>query len=271
MFNLYDSCVTIREKVGRTFVFFFSLVVFPFPIFGQNAVATASPGAPQSSGQTLDAITVVGQLNEARDQIVPYLGATKYSIGQTQIQTQYQGDNASFNTVIFRAPGVSQDSFGQLHVRDEHANLQFRIDDVLIPEGITGFGQEIDTRLVDNVDLITGSLPAQFGFRTTGIIDIHTKQGVDLNGGDISYYGGSHETISPSFQVGGSEGRFSFYGLGSYDQNDLGIENPTGGYHAIHDYTEQYKGFAELSYLIDDSSRISLLMSGTHSDFQIPP
>src|SRR3981081_690560 len=175
MFNLYDSCVTIREKVGRTFVFFVSLVVLPFAIFGQSAVPTASPEASQSSGQTLDAVTVVGKLNEARDQIVPYLGATKYSIGQTQIQTQSQGDNASFNQVILRAPGVSQDSFGQLHVRDEHANLQFRIDDVLIPEGITGFGQEIDTRLVDNVNLITGSLPAQFGFPPPGSYDLHTR------------------------------------------------------------------------------------------------
>jgi hypothetical protein len=99
--------------------------------------------------------------NEIRDQIVSYLGATKYSIGQTQIQAQSQGDNASLNQVMLRAPGVSQDSFGQLHVRDEHANLQFRIDDVLISERITGFGQEIDTRLVDNVNLITGSLPAR--------------------------------------------------------------------------------------------------------------
>src|ERR1700726_3969839 len=235
----------------------------------QNQATTASGQASQS-GTELNQVIVVGQLDQARDQIVPYLGATKYSIGQQQIQTQSQGESASFNQVILRAPGVAQDSYGQLYVRDEHANLQFRIDDVLIPEGITGFGQEISTHLVKSVDLITGSLPAQFGFRTSGIIDIHTKDGVDLNGGDVSYYGGSHQTISPSFQVGGSEGRVSFYALGSYDQNDLGIENPTGGYHAIHDYTEQYKGFAEVSYLIDDSSRISLLLSGTYSDFQIP-
>jgi hypothetical protein len=232
--------------------------------------ASPAPGGPNPSSTELNPVVVIGQLDQARDQIVPYLGATKYSIGQQQIQTQSQGANAPFNQVILRAPGVAQDSYGQLHVRDEHANLQFRIDDVLIPEGITGFGQEIDTHLVKSVDLITGSLPAQFGFRTSGIIDIHTKDGVDLNGGDVSYYGGSHQTISPSFQVGGSEGRVSFYGLGSYDQNDLGIENPTGGYHAIHDYTEQYKGFAEVSYLIDDSSRLSLLLSGTYSDFQIP-
>ena len=237
-----------------------------------SSTTSASPGqgTQNSSSTELSPVVVTGQLDTARDQIVPYLGATKYTIPQEQIQNESQGSNAPFNHVILQAPGVAQDSYGQLHVRDEHANLQFRIDDVLIPEGITGFGQEIDTHWVKSVDLITGSLPAQFGFRTSGIIDIHTKAGTDLNGGDVSYYGGSHDTIFPSFQAGGSEGRFSYYVLGSYKQDNLGIENPTGGYNAIHDWTEQYKGFADLSYLIDDSSRVSLILSGTYSDFQIP-
>jgi outer membrane receptor protein involved in Fe transport len=240
----------------------------------QNAesqpAASAAQRGQNASSTELNRVVVTGQLDTARDEIVPYLGATKYNIGQQQIQNESQGSNAPFNKVILQAPGVAQDSYGQLHVRDEHANLQFRIDDVLIPEGITGFGQEIDTHLVKSVDLITGSLPAQFGFRTSGIIDIHTKAGVTLNGGDLSYYGGSNETLFPSFQIGGSEGRLSYYVLGSYKQDNLGIENPTGGYNAIHDWTEQYKGFANISYLIDDSSRISLLLSGTYSDFQIP-
>jgi outer membrane receptor protein involved in Fe transport len=242
----------------------------------QAQSAQSQPAAsPTQNGQNpspieLNPVVVIGQLDQTRDQIVPYLGATKYSIGPEQIESQSQGASAPFNQVILRAPGVAQDSYGQLHVRDEHANLQFRIDDVLIPEGITGFGQEIDARWVKSVDLITGSLPAEFGFRTSGIIDIHTKAGSDLNGGEVSYYGGSDDTIAPSFQVGGSEGRFNYYVLGSYKQDNLGIENPTGGNFAIHDWTQQYKGFADFSYIIDDSSRITLLLSGTYSDFQIP-
>jgi outer membrane receptor protein involved in Fe transport len=235
-----------------------------------QSATNAAPGAPTASSTELSQVVVVGQLDTVRDEIVPSLGATKYTIGHTQIENESEGSSAPFNKVILQAPGVAQDSYGQLHVRDEHANLQFRIDDVLIPEGITGFGQEIDTHLVKSVDLITGSLPAQFGFRTSGIIDIHTKAGVTLNGGDLSFYGGSNATIFPSFQFGGSDGRLSYYVLGSYKQDNLGIENPTGGYHAIHDWTEQYKGFANVSYLIDDSSRISLLLSGTYSDFQVP-
>ena len=106
----------------------------------------SAAGGQNASSTELSQVVVVGQLDTVRDEIVPSLGATKYTIRQPQLQNEAQGSNAPFNKVILQAPGVAQDSYGQLHVRDEHANLQFRIDDVLIPEGITGFGQEIDTR-----------------------------------------------------------------------------------------------------------------------------
>ena len=131
-----------------------------------------------------------------------------------QIQLQSQGENAAFNQILLRAPGVAQDSFGQLHVRGEHANLQYRINDVLLPEGITGFGEELDTRFVDRVSLIDGALPAQYGFKTAGIVDIHTKSGVFEPGGDVSFYGGSFDTYRPSIEYGGSSGKLDYYFTG---------------------------------------------------------
>src|SRR5215471_10127881 len=82
-----------------------------------------------------------------------------------------------------RPPGVVQNSFGQLHVRNDHANLQFRINGVELPEGINVFGQSLQTRLANSVALITGSLPAQYGLRTAGVIDITTKTGTLAPGG----------------------------------------------------------------------------------------
>ena len=78
---------------------------------------------------------------------------------------------------------------------------------MLLPEGITGFGLELDPRFVESMQLITGSLPAQYGFRTAGVVDIHTKSGAFENGGEVDMYGGSYDTISPSFEYGGSQGK----------------------------------------------------------------
>src|SRR6266487_2655648 len=144
---------------------------------GQDAApASASPSA--SPAGTAEAERVVVQSQEfdiSREQIVPSLGATRYTVGPDRLDSQAQGESAPFNQTLLRFPGVAQDSFGQLHVRGEHANLQYRIDDVLLPESIPGFGQVPGTRFADSVSLITGGVPAQFGFRNTGVIDIHTK------------------------------------------------------------------------------------------------
>jgi outer membrane receptor protein involved in Fe transport len=239
-----------------------------------NAVSAAS--ADESGGSTnvtqLGNITVIGRLNQAREQIVPSIGATVYALNQTQIKAQSQGANAPFNELILRAPGVAQDSAvnGDLHVRGEHANLQYRINDVLLPEGITGFGLELDPRFVDSMQLITGSLPAEYGFRTAGVVDIHTRTGAFEPGGVFDLYGGSYDTFRPSFDFGGRQGNWDYFVDGIYDRNNLGIENPTPSKNAIHDQTEQYKAFVYASRILSDTSRISLMGGADYSDFQVP-
>jgi outer membrane receptor protein involved in Fe transport len=223
-----------------------------------------------TSSSLLPEVEVVESLDQARNSIVPSLGATSYSIPASQIQVQSQGDNAPINQTILRAPGVAQDSFGQLHVRGEHNNLQFRIDGILLPEGITGFGAELDSRFISNVQLIDGALPAQFGFKTAGIVDIQTKDGGEAPGGSVSMYGGGNSHIEPSLQYGGAQGPWTWYAEGGYLHDTLGIENPTARPEAIHDQTNQYRGFGYLSYIIDDTSRISFFGGTSYQDYQIP-
>src|SRR5450631_3655972 len=236
----------------------------------QDAVRPMASPTPAVTAE-IDRVVVQSQeLDISREQIVPSLGATRYTVGPDRLDSQAQGENAPFNQTILRFPGVAQDSFGQLHVRGEHANLQYRIDDVLLPESIPGFGQELETRFADNISLITGALPAQFGFRTTGVIDIHTKSGAAFQQSEASVYVGSFGTIKPSFEFGNVSGKLSSYVSTSYLHSGIGIENPTGSSNPIHDNTDQDKLFGYFSYIFDETSRLTLLLSGNHSDFQIP-
>jgi hypothetical protein len=236
----------------------------------QDAVSASPSPSPATTAEAERVVVASQDLDVSREQIVPSLGATRYTVGPDRLDSQAQGENAPFNQTILRFPGVAQDSFGQLHVRGEHANLQYRIDDVLLPESIPGFGQELETRFADNISLMTGALPAQFGFRTTGVIDIHTKSGALFQQGEASIYGGSFNTIMPSFEYGTVTGKLSSYVSVSYMHNGIGIENPTSSSDPIHDDTDQYKLFGYFSYIFDETSRLVLLISGNHSDFQIP-
>src|SRR6266853_233643 len=239
---------------------------------GQDAASvSASPSPSPAATEEMERVLVQSEeMDVTRESIVPSLGATRYTVGPDRLNSQAEGENAPFNQTMLRFPGVAQDSFGQLHVRGEHANLQYRIDDVLLPESIPGFGQELETRFADNISLITGALPAQFGFRTTGVLDIHTKNGAAFQQGEASVYVGSFDTIKPSFEYGSVVGKLSSYISTSYLHSGIGIENPTRSSNPIHDNTDQYKLFGYFSYIFDETSRLTLLMSGNHSDFQIP-
>src|ERR1700690_2659451 len=165
-----------------------------------NVVASGSPANAVASGGSknvtqLGNVTVVGKLDQARNQILPDLGASAYTISKDQIAALSQGGNAPMSEVILRAPGVAQDNeaSGNLHVRGEHANLQYRVNNVLLPEGISGFGLELNPHFIESMQLVTGSLPAQYGFRTAGVVDIQTKSGAPDQGGGFSVYGGSYD------------------------------------------------------------------------------
>ena len=58
----------------------------------------------------LSTVTVESQLNQTRSSILTSGGATSYAISSESILNSSQGDNASFNQVLLRAPGVAEDS-----------------------------------------------------------------------------------------------------------------------------------------------------------------
>lgn len=179
----------------------------------------ASAGAPA----TLETAQVTAALDRARNALSPDTGTSQTVFDRKSIQQLPQGDNTPLNQVILQAPGVVQDSFGQLHVRGDHANLQYRIDGIIIPESISGFGQTLDTRFIDSLKFLTGALPAQYGYRTAGVVDITTKSAAQLgNGGSVGMYGGSFGTFETSFEAHGSEGRWSYYLTANYLQSDIG-------------------------------------------------
>ena len=238
---------------------------------GAAAAALAAVTALPAHADTVETVVVTAaRLNEARVGIQPQTGASTYTIGAAAIDAEPGGDNSLLNQVVLQAPGVAQDSFGQLHVRGEHNGLQYRLNGIIIPEGISVFGQTLDPRFIGSLKLITGALPAEYGLRTGGVIDVETKTGMMEPGGDISIYGGSHGEIDPSVDYGGSAGSLNYFVSGDYLTDTLGIESPDGSADPLHDRTKQWHGFAFAQDILDDESSVSAILSTSNDMFQIP-
>jgi outer membrane receptor protein involved in Fe transport len=261
--------MTLRAKLLSSGAMALGLLTAGGALAQTAAAQTPAQTPPAPKGAVSEVVVTAQRLNAARDSIQPQIGASTYSLTSQSIQALPGGENLQLNQVILQAPGVVQDSYGQLHIRGEHNGLQFRLDGVILPEGLSVFSQALSPRLAQNVELITGALPAEYGLRTAGIIDITSKTGL-ANGGSVSVYGGSHGDFEPTIEYGGGSGAFSYYLSGGYKQNDLGIEAPDTRSDPLHDHTEQFQGFAYLQYTLNTDSRLSLILGESDDRFQIP-
>jgi outer membrane receptor protein involved in Fe transport len=230
----------------------------------------AGAGAPTPAEAALD--RKMQGFDQSRDHLEPKLGATSTTIDRAAIVSMPQGDNTPVDKLVLQFPGVNYDSAASnpnFHVRGEYNNVQTRINGLVLPEGVSGLGPVIDTNFIGSISLLTGTLPAQYGLRTAGVLDI-TSRAFSTPGGSVSIYGGSQSTITPSFDYGGSVGDTQYFFSGRGNWNKLGIENPTSSINAIHDQTDQGKFFAYVSTLLNDSSRLSVISGASYSTFQIP-
>jgi outer membrane receptor protein involved in Fe transport len=237
----------------------------------QGAPPKAAPPPPSSTaaGSVSEVVVTAQRLNQAREAIQPQIGASTYTLTDKSIQSMPGGEDVQLNQVILQAPGVSEDSYGQVHVRGEHNGLQYRLDGVILPEGLSVFSQSLDPQIIKSVSLITGSLPAEYGLRTGGVIDITTKSGLS-NGGSVSLYGGQRDEIEGSLNYHGSAGTWTYFVNATYLRNDLGIESPDDSADPLHDKTSQLHVFAYAEDILSENSRIAVFVGSSDQRFQIP-
>jgi len=244
-----------------------------WPLAAALAVLAAQTSQAQvaDTGGTLPMITITAQhLNEERSRIETQTGASTYTFNSQDIEGSPGGDNVQLNQVMLQVPDAAQDSFGQLHIRGDHNGLQFRLNGVILPDGISFFGQTLPPRMIEQMKLITGSLPAEYGLRSAGIIDLTTKSGALEPGGEVSLYGGSHNSLEPSMYYGASSGSNTYFITGDMIRNDLGIESPDGSATPLHDATRQFHGFGYFEHIFDDSNRLALVAGSSDDHFEIP-
>lgn len=236
--------------------------------------ATLNLFVASAFAQELNYEVTAKKLDKSRSNLSPKTYGTSFNFERENIDNLPQGQASSLNQILLRAPGVTQDSFGQVHIRNDHSNIQYRINDVIIPEGINGFGQVLDARFIDSASLLTGAMPAQYGYRTAGVVEIKTKDSVskeNLQSGaysELQY--GSNRTAGINQQLSGSKDGLNYFVSGSYLQNSRGIESPTSARKSIHNETKQDKLFGYFSYLLSAKTRLSVILANATNRYQIP-
>lgn len=195
-----------------------------------------------------------------------------YSLSRKEIEILPRGNNNTMSDVLLTVPSVAYGALGQMHIRQDHANQQFRIDGVPIPEGVSStFTDVISPRMWERADIILGGMEAQYGNKAAVLVDITSKSGTHPSFGSAQIFGGSNHTINPSFEYGGTIGeKFRYYALNSYTATNRGIEPPTLGHSVFHDQSERNQTYLRGDYQHDNHNSLSWVFINAVAKYQIP-
>jgi outer membrane cobalamin receptor len=205
------------------------------------------------------------RLDTARTQIDAGLGATVYSLTNETIENRPGGETGSISEVLSQTPGVTL-SGNQLNVRGSRAN-QVRINNVIVPEAISDPADHLSSRLAETSRLITGTLPAQFGFAPAGVISITTKNGLYQHGGQAELFAGTDGMAEPAVEWAGSLQRTSLFASGSLEHDHSTLADAEGI--TARDRRSEVEGLGFADHVIDENNRMSVIFGGSRERHKI--
>ena len=195
-----------------------------------------------------------------------------YQLSRKEIEALPRGNNNDVYDVLLTVPSVVYGALKQTHIRQDHANQQFRIDGIPIPDTVTGaFADIVPPRAWERADIILGGMEAQYGNKTALVLDITSKSGTSPGSGSAQVFGGSNQTVNPSFEYGGTIGeKVRFYLLNSYVTTNRGLEPPTLGKTNDHNQSEKNNTYLRGDYQHDNHNNFSWIFLSSVAKYQIP-
>jgi hypothetical protein len=173
--------------------------------------------------------------------------------------------------VTLSSPGIAADSNGLFHGLGDHAENSFSVDGQPITDQQSKvFSNQIPLDSVESLEVISGAPPAEFGDKTSVVINVTTRSGQGLTSpkGSITTSYGSFgtEDLAINFGYGGKNwGNFiSASGLNSgrfLDPPEFAV---------MHDKGNEENVFDRVDYQISTGDSIHLNLGFTRSWFQTP-
>ena len=190
------------------------------------------------------------------------------AINKLPLESQSSGLSS---IVTLSSPGVAADSNGQIHGLGDHASNTFAIDGQQISDQQSKvFSNQLPSNAVQSLEVISGAPPAEYGGKTSVVIDVTTRSGQGIN--------------TPTGSITSSYGTFGS-GAGSVDLsyggdkwgNFIEVDGLNTGrfldppeFAVFHDKGNEFNIFDRIDRNITDKDALRLNLSFTRSWFQTP-
>jgi hypothetical protein len=189
-------------------------------------------------------------------------------IERLPIETSSGGLN---QVVMLASPGVVADSNGFFHPIGDHAQTQFSIDNQPITDQQSRlYSNQIPQDAVQSLEVITGVAPAEYGDKSSLVVHIVTKSGLDQPKptGSASFGYGSFSSPTGELNVGaGSHKMGNFLSVSSL-KTDRFLDPPE--FTALHGTGHNVSVFDRVDFHPGDLDTLHLNLQYANSSFDVP-
>lgn len=187
-----------------------------------------------------------------------------------QIPLESQSSGLS-SLVTLTTPGVAADSNGLFHGLGDHAENSFSVDGQPITDQQSKvFSNQLPDNAVQSMDVIEGAPPAEYGDKTSLVIQVTTRsgQGVTRPTGSIYASYGSFGTSTAGFDVG--YGKQNWGNFLSVDGQNSGRFLDSPEFVTFHDHGNEENFFDRVDYTMNAANSLHVNLNYSRSWFQTP-
>src|SRR5204862_5287350 len=146
----------------------------------------------------------------------------------TRLPVRSVGSGLS-DVVTLAAPGVVADSNGFFHPLGDHAQTSYSIDNQPVSDQQSkAFSTQLPPNAIQSMEIITGSTPAEYGDKTSLVVNAITKSGLNqkkATGGFNTTYG-TFGTISQGASVGYGSAKLGNFVTFNFERSGRFLDPP---------------------------------------------
>ena len=262
----------------------FKLVNIPFNTYKVRAEATGFQAAEESIDlestiplnvelslsleQTTAAVTVT---TDNAAMLEPDRTSSDTDIGQTILERPVgAAPSRAIESIVASTPGFVTDDNGRMHPRGSESQVQYVVDGVPITDNMSAiFSTSLDARTLRTVEVLTGGIPAEFGDKLAGVINVNTRSGLEgPTQGGISFSGGSFSTGETAVDFSTHTKKFGFLTNLSASTSQRYLDPPT--LDNFHNFGRIGKAFFRLDYQFDANNTLRGVFNFGGSNFEVP-
>jgi hypothetical protein len=173
--------------------------------------------------------------------------------------------------VTLSTPGVSADSNGLFHGMGDHAENSFSVDGQAITDQQSKvFSNQIPLDSVQSLEVISGAPPAEFGDKTSVVIKVTTRSGLDTPKptGNVNTSYGSFGSVNTGFNLAAGNSKTGDFLAANFLNTDRFLDPPE--FKVIHDRGNETNFFNRADYRFSSADTVQLNLGYTRSWFQTP-